>query len=156
MWMPRIRGADESLLRPVGKCLHRGVLDGCEFSKPEQYAAQGSIIWPTLGNVCLHDVLDTWFEQTVTPRLGAHVRRIGYANDFVMGFRSWKDAECVLVMRSQRMAAFGLTLHPDETRLVQFGGPQRLLPHVLPVRGIGGQTQPPATEQAVVPWSLPR
>lgn len=123
--MLQIRVADESFMRLVGKCLHVGVLDGEEFSKPDEGTAQGSIISPILGNVYLHYVLDAWFEQTVRPRLSAHARLVRYADDFVMGFKSKEDAECVMVMLAQRMAFFGLTLHPDKTRLVPFGRPDR-------------------------------
>lgn len=125
MEMLRIRVADEPFLRLVGKCLHVGVLDGQEFTRPDEGTAQGSIISPMLGNVYLHYVLDTWFEQTVRPRLSAHARLVRYADDFVMGFRSREDAECVMALLGLRMAAFGLVLHPDKTRLVPFGRPDR-------------------------------
>jgi hypothetical protein len=80
---------------------------------------------PLLGNVYLHYVLDTWFEQSVRPRRTAYARLVRYADDFVMGFKSKEDAECVMVLLTQRMAAFGLALHPDKTRLVPFGRPRR-------------------------------
>jgi group II intron reverse transcriptase/maturase len=124
MEMLRIRVADESFLRLVGKCLHVGVLDGGEVLRPDEGTAQGSIISPMLGNVYLHYVLDTWFEQAVKPRLAAHARLVRYADDFVMGFQSKEDAERVMVVLAKRMAAFGLTLHPDKTRLVAFGRPR--------------------------------
>ncbi|MCU0694844.1 MAG: reverse transcriptase domain-containing protein [Polyangiaceae bacterium] len=117
--MLQIRVADVSFLRLVG---------GAEFSKPDEGTAQGSIISPMLGNVYLHDVLDTWFEQTVRPHLAAHARLVRCADDFVMGFKSRQDAECVMGMLTQRMADFGLTLHPDKTRLVAFGRPDRNRP----------------------------
>lgn len=126
--MLRIRVADGSFMRLVGKCLHVGVLDGVEFSRPDEGTAQGSVISPMLGNVYLHYALDTWFEQTVRPRLSAHARLVRYADDFVMGFESKEDAECVMVMLAQRMASFGLTLHPEKTRLVAFGRPGRVQP----------------------------
>jgi len=69
MEMLRIRVADESLMRLVGKCLHVGVLDGEEFSRPDEGTAQGSILSPLLGNVYLHYVLDAWFEREVKPQL---------------------------------------------------------------------------------------
>ena len=63
------RVADGSLLRLIGKCLHVGVLDGAEYSEPDEGTAQGSGLSPLLGNVYLHYVLDLWFEQDVRPRL---------------------------------------------------------------------------------------
>jgi hypothetical protein len=78
-----------------------------------------------LGNVYPHYVLDTWFEQTVKPSLTAHARLVRYADDFVMGFASKQDAERVMAELNQRMADYGLRLHPDKTRLVAFGRPDR-------------------------------
>src|SRR5512136_215450 len=92
MEMLQVRVADESFLRLVGKCLHVGVLDGEEFSKPDEGTAQGSIISPVLGNIYLHYVLDEWFEQEVKQKLAGHARLIRYADDFVMGFKSEQDA----------------------------------------------------------------
>ena len=125
MEMLRTRVADESFLRLVGKCLHVEVLDGEEFSTPDEGTAQGSIISPVLGNVYLHHALDTWFEQCVRPRITAHARLVRYADDFVMGFKSREDAECVMVMLTQHMEAFGLKLSPEKTRLLPFGRPDR-------------------------------
>jgi len=123
--MLRIRIADESFIRLIGKCLHVGVLDGYEYSRPNEGTPQGSIISPMLGNVFLHYVLDMWFEHTLRPGLAAHARLIRYVDDFVMGFTSQEDAECAKVMLAQHMAVFGLTLHPDKTRLLPFGQPSR-------------------------------
>ena len=61
----QLRVADQSFMRLIGKCLHVGVLDGDEFSRPDEGTAQGSIISPILGNVYLHHVLDRWFEDEV-------------------------------------------------------------------------------------------
>jgi retron-type reverse transcriptase len=73
--MLQIRVADPSLLRLVGKCLHVGVLDGEEFSKPDEGTVQGSILSPLLGNVYLRYALDTWFEREVKPTLEAYAAR---------------------------------------------------------------------------------
>lgn len=117
------RIADKKIQRLIGKCLHVGVLDGEGFSKPDEGTAQGSILSPLLGNVYLHHVLDLWFEHEVKPQLSGHARLVRYADDFVMGFERKADAERVLEMLTQRMAEFGLTLHPDKTRLLPFGRP---------------------------------
>jgi len=102
--MLQVRVADTSLLRLVGKCLQVGVLDG------EQY---------------LHYVLDTWFEQEIKPSLAGRAQLIRYADDLLMGFESKEDAERVMEMLTQRMADYGLKLHPDKTRLIDFGRPAR-------------------------------
>jgi len=120
----QIRVADPPLLRLLGKCLHVGVLDGEEFSKPGEGTAQGSIISPMFGNVYLHYVLDLWFERDIKPRLQGHARLIRYADDFVMGFERRGDAERVRAVLDKRMAKYGLTLHPDKTRLIPFARPR--------------------------------
>lgn len=117
------RVVDGSLLRLIGKCLHVGVLDGEEFTTPDEGTVQGSIISPLLGNVYLHYVLDLWFEHEVRSKLRGHARLIRYADDFVMGFESKEDADMVLELLARRMAEFGLTLHPDKTRLLPFDRP---------------------------------
>lgn len=121
--MLQIRVADPSLMRLVRKCLHVGVLDGQEFAKPDEGTAQGSVISPLFGNVYLHYVLDHWFECDIKPRLKGHARLIRYADDFVIGFEREDDAVRVLEVLKKRMAKYGLTLHPDKTRLIPFTRP---------------------------------
>lgn len=123
--MLRSRIADESLLRLVSKCLHVGVLDGEEYSKPEVGTAQGSVLSPLLGNVYLHHVLDLWFEREVKPRMRGQATLIRYCDDFVMCFELQSDAERVMAVLGKRMGRYGLTLHPEKTRLLPFGRPSR-------------------------------
>jgi group II intron reverse transcriptase/maturase len=121
--MLRYRVADGSLLRLVGKCLHVGVLDGAEYTEPDQGTTQGSVISPLLGNVYLHYVLDLWFERVVKPRLRGKAILVRYADDFVIGFERRDDAERVMAVLPKRMGRYGLTLHADKTRLVPFRRP---------------------------------
>jgi retron-type reverse transcriptase len=79
--MLQTRLADGSLMRLIGKCLHVGVLDGAEFSRPETGTAQGSVLSPMLGNVYLHYALDLWFEIEVKPRLRGKSNLLRYADD---------------------------------------------------------------------------
>ena len=123
MEMLQKRVLDGSLLRLIGKCLHVGVLDGEEFSEPGEGTTQGSIISPLLGNVYLHYALDQWFEQDVRPRLTGKATLIRYADDFLIAFEHQDDAEKVYAVLGQRLAKFGLTLHPDKTRLLPFRRP---------------------------------
>ena len=81
MEMLQHRVADGALLRLIGKCLHVGVLDGEEYSTPEEGTAQGSVISPMLGNIYLHYVLDRWFEEEVKPRLRGKATLVRYADD---------------------------------------------------------------------------
>jgi group II intron reverse transcriptase/maturase len=121
--MLRMRIADESLMRLIGKCLHVGVLDGEEYSEPEEGTTQGSVLSPLLGNVYLHHVLDLWIEREVKPRLRGRCVLIRYADDFVLGFEDHQDAVRVEQALRRRMQAYGLTLHPEKTRLFEFQSP---------------------------------
>ena len=121
--MLEIRVADGSLLRLIGKCLHVGVLEGVELSTSESGTVQGSVLSPLLGNVYLHYVLDLWFEQEVKPRLRGRATLIRYCDDFIIAFEQEEDARCVMEVLGKRLGCFGLTLHPDKTRLLPFWRP---------------------------------
>ena len=121
----QIRVADASLMRLIGKCLHVGVLDGEQFSRPDEGTPQGSVISPILGNIYLHYALDLWFERDIRPRLVGRALLVRYADDFVMGFERQDDAERVVAVLGKRLAKFGLTLHPDKARLMPFGHPPK-------------------------------
>jgi RNA-directed DNA polymerase len=123
MEMLRERVIDGPFLRLVGKCLHVGILDGEEFSEPDVGTVQGSALSPMLGNIYLHHVLDVWFERDVRPRLRGQAHLIRYADDFVIGFENEDDAKRVMAVLPQRFGRFGLTLHPDKTRVLPFGRP---------------------------------
>lgn len=119
------RVADGSMLRLVGKCLHVGVLDGEEISEPSLGTVQGSTLSPLLGNVYLHHVLDLWFAEEVKPRLRGKAVLVRYADDGCFGFERQDDAQRVMAVLSQRLERFGLTLHPQKTRLLDFRRPPR-------------------------------
>jgi RNA-directed DNA polymerase len=121
--MLEIRVADGSLLRLIGKCLHVGVLDGVELSTPDTGATQGSVLSPLLGNIYLHYVLDLWFEREVKPRLRGRSTLIRYADDFIITFEREEDARRVLEVLGKRLEKYGLSLHPDKTRLLPFRRP---------------------------------
>ena len=119
----RIR--DGVLLRLIGKWLNAGVLeDGC-ITHPEDGSPQGGVVSPMLSNIFLHYVLDDWFKRDVQPRLKGRSFLIRYADDFVMGFSHEEDARRVLAVLPKRFAKYGLTIHPDKTRLVPFERPDR-------------------------------
>lgn len=123
MEMLRERVADESMMRLVGKCLRAGVLDGEEYSEPERGTAQGSALSPMLGNIYLHNVLDVWFERIIKPSLTGRSALVRYADDFVICFESKQDAVRVGKALRERMAEYGLMLHPEKTRLLAFRPP---------------------------------
>jgi RNA-directed DNA polymerase len=122
------RVRDGVLLRLIGKWLNAGVLEDGSLTFPEAGTPQGGVISPLLANVYLHYVLDVWFEQEVKPRLKGRAFLIRYADDFVMGFACESDARRVLEVLPKRFGKYGLTLHPDKTRLVPFQRP----PHGQP------------------------
>jgi group II intron reverse transcriptase/maturase len=117
----RIR--DGVLLRLIGKWLNAGVLeDGC-LTQPEKGSPQGGVVSPILSNIFLHYVLDDWFEREVRPRLKGRAFLIRYADDFVMGFAREEDARRVMEALPKRFEKYGLTIHPEKTRLVPFERP---------------------------------
>ena len=121
--MLEVRVADGSLLRLIGKCLHVGVLDGEAVVEPELGTVQGSVLSPLLGNIYLHYVLDRWFATEVKPRLRGKTTLLRYCDDFIIGFEREEDARRVRVVLEKRLGRFGLTLHPDKTRLLPFWRP---------------------------------
>jgi len=121
----QLRVRDGVLLRLIGKWLNAGVLEDGSITFPESGTPQGGVISPLLANVYLHYVLDVWFEREVKPRLKGRAFLIRYADDFVMGFACEADARRVLEVLPQRFAKYGLTLHPEKTRLVPFVRPAR-------------------------------
>jgi len=117
------RIADKSFMRLVGKCLHVGVLEGQVFTRPDDGTVQGSIISPMLGNIYLHNVLDSWFEEQVKPRLKGRATLIRYCDDFIIGFERMDDAKRVEGVLNERFEKYHLSLHPGKTRLVDFRRP---------------------------------
>ena len=119
----RQRIRDGVLLRLIDKWLKAGVLEGGQLRRPPEGTPQGGVISPLLANIYLHYVLDVWFEREVKPRLQGRAFLIRYADDFVIGFASEADARRVLDVLPKRFGKYGLTLHPEKTRLVAFRPP---------------------------------
>jgi group II intron reverse transcriptase/maturase len=118
------RVRDGALLRLIGKWLNAGVLEDGSISYPEAGSPQGGVVSPILSNVFLHYVLDEWFEREVKPRLQGRAYLIRFADDFVIGFTHEADARRVLEVLPKRFSKYGLTIHPDKTRLVPFHQPR--------------------------------
>ncbi len=117
------RCADKSLLRLIGKCLHVGILEDGGIVSPETGTTQGSTLSPLLANVYLHYVLDQWFEDEVKAKLQGKATLIRYADDFIIAFGRKEDAERVHEWLVSRLGEWGLELHPEKTRLVDFRRP---------------------------------
>ena len=122
--MLRIRVADGSLRRLVGKCVRVGMMEGEERTEPERGVAQGSGLSRLLGNLYLHHTLDVWFEREAKPRLRGEAVLVRYCDDFVIGFEQRDDAQRVMDVLPKRMERFGLRLHPEKTRLIAFERPK--------------------------------
>jgi RNA-directed DNA polymerase len=119
------RVRDGVITRLIGKWLQAGVMEDGEWFRPEAGSPQGGVISPLLANVYLHEVLDAWFVREVQPRLAGRSFMLRYADDAVLVFANESDARRVLAVLAKRFARFGLTLHPDKTRLVAFRPPTR-------------------------------
>jgi group II intron reverse transcriptase/maturase len=117
------RIGDGVLLRLIGKWLNAGVVEGLVLSYPDEGTPQGGVISPLLANIYLHTVLDEWFVRDVQPALARKAEMVRYADDLVVLFESKQDAERFLAVLPKRFGRYGLTLHPDKTRMVSFQRP---------------------------------
>ncbi|MFZ5787686.1 MAG: group II intron reverse transcriptase/maturase [Acidobacteriota bacterium] len=117
------RVRDGVIRRAIDKWLKAGVLEEGQTHRATTGTPQGGVISPLLANIYLHEVLDVWFERDVKPRLRGKAFLVRYADDAVMVFADGIDAERVLAVLPQRFGTYGLTLHPEKTRLVPFKRP---------------------------------
>ena len=131
----RRRVRDGVLLRLIGKWLNAGVLEDGAVWYPDAGTPQGGVASPLLANIFLHYVLDVWFEQDIKPRLTGRAVLTRYADDAVLAFSHEEDARRVLTVLPKRFGKYGLNLHPDKTRLIDFRPPRR--------SGPSGPSHPP-------------
>ena len=115
------RIADRRLLRLIRKWLRAGVSEDGKWSKTTVGTPQGSVISPLLANIYLHYVFDLWAYNWRKKSNGGDVIIIRYADDFVVGFQNRYRAEKFLEDLKFRIQKFGLTLHPNKTRMIEFG-----------------------------------
>ena len=124
-WMVRFlehRIADKRVIRLITKWLNAGVTEDGEWRDNMRGTPQGSVISPILANIYLHYALDLWFQKKWrTPEAKGDTIIVRYADDFVVGFQHKQDAERFLHELKARLGRFGLELHPDKTRLIEFG-----------------------------------
>ena len=114
---------DGGVLRLIGKWLKAGVMEAGSITYAEKGSPQGGVISPLLANIYLHYVLDEWYEQEVKPRLRGRSFLIRYADDFVIGCELESDARRLMGVLPRRFKRYGLTIHPEKTKLVRFGKP---------------------------------
>jgi RNA-directed DNA polymerase len=115
------RIADRRILRLIRKWLKAGVSEDGQWSRTTVGTPQGSVISPLLANVFLHYVFDLWANQWRNRHARGSMIMVRYADDFVVGFQDRGDAERFLRELRKRLEQFGLQLHPDKTRLIEFG-----------------------------------
>jgi group II intron reverse transcriptase/maturase len=112
--------------RLIGKWLNAGVLEDGAVTRHEAGSPQGGVVSPVLANIFLHEVLDVWFHRDVRGRLRGRAHLVRYADDAVLLFEYEEDARRVMDVLPKRFGKYGLTLHPNKTRLVAFKRPDRM------------------------------
>lgn len=122
----RLKVRDGTVLRWIENWLRAGVQKDGALHVRDLGTPQGGVISPLLANIYLHYVLDQWFETEVRPRLGGRARLIRFADDFVIVFDREHDARRVMNVLPKRFERFGLTVHPDKTKLIPFHQPPRV------------------------------
>jgi group II intron reverse transcriptase/maturase len=123
-WIMKFMGhrvADNRILRLLRKWLKAGVSEDGEWTETKVGTPQGAVISPLLANVYLHYVFDLWAEVWREKAASGEVMVVRYADDLVMGFQQRADADRFLKEFRERLAKFGLELHPEKTRLIEFG-----------------------------------
>jgi group II intron reverse transcriptase/maturase len=118
-----LRIRDGVIGRLVGKWLKAGVWEEGQVSYPEAGTPQGGVISPMLSNIYLHEVLDSWFERAIKAKLHGKAELIRFADDFVVVCEKREDAEALLAQVTERFQSYGLTIHPEKTRIVDFRAP---------------------------------
>jgi len=123
-WLVRFvehRIGDQRVVRLIQKWLKAGVLEQGQWSETKEGSPQGSVISPVLANLYLHYVLDLWVEAWRKKQARGDVMIVRYADDAVMGFERREEADRFLEQLRERLRKFGLELHPEKTRLIEFG-----------------------------------
>jgi group II intron reverse transcriptase/maturase len=115
------RIADRRIVRLIQKWLKAGVSEEGEWSETKVGTPQGAVVSPLLGNIYLHYVFDVWAKRWRRKGARGDMIVVRYADDAVLGFEHREEAEAFLEQLRERMRAFGLELHPEKTRLIEFG-----------------------------------
>jgi RNA-directed DNA polymerase len=123
-WLIRFvehRIGDQRIIRLIRKWLRAGVLEDGIVSVSEQGTAQGAVISPLLANIYLHYALDSWVERYRRREATGDMIIVRYADDFIVGFEHEHEARHFLEALRERLKEFALSLHPEKTRLIEFG-----------------------------------
>src|SRR5580658_1369455 len=123
-WLIRFvehRIGDKRIIRLIQKWLKAGILEDGIVAVSDKGTGQGAVISPILANVYLHYVLDLWAERWRRREATGDMIIVRYADDIIVGFEYEADARCFLEAMRERLGKFALSLHPDKTRLIEFG-----------------------------------
>ena len=112
---------DTRMLRLIQKWLKAGVLEDGVLTVSDRGTGQGSVISPLLANVYLHYVFDLWAERWPHREAVGNVIIVRYSDDLIIGFELDKDARRFQEAMCDRLREFSLSLHPEKTRLIEFG-----------------------------------
>ena len=135
------RVRDGVLRGAIDKWLKAGVFEDGSIRYSARGTPRGGVVSPLLANIYLHEVLDTWFDETVRPRLAGRAFLVRYADDFLLAFERREDAERVFEVLPKRFAKYGLTIHPEKSHMVRFTRPRL----ESEGRGRGPSGAPPGT-----------
>lgn len=130
-----LRIKDGVIRRMIDKWLKAGVLEDGRLYYPQEGTPQGGVISPLLSNIYLHYVLDEWFIEAIQPRLKGNSSLIRFADDFLLLFSNKEDAERVMKVLAKRLQKYGLSLHPEKTKLVEVTGRDRGTPSTFDFLG---------------------
>src|SRR5229473_4552773 len=136
-WLIRFlehRIGDKRIIRLIRKWLKAGILEDGVVTVADSGTGQGSVISPLLGNIYLHYVFDLWAERWRRQEARGDMIVVRYADDLVVGFEYEGDARRFLDAMHDRLGEFALSLHPDKTRLIEFG---RFAANDRKLRGLG-------------------
>ncbi len=123
-WMLKMlerRIGDKRILRLIRKWLKTGYIEDGRRTRQETGTPQGAVISPLLANIFLHYVVDLWVAQWRKNKARGDMIIVRYADDFVIGFQDYTEALEFLTEMKVRVEKFGLKLHPEKTRLIEFG-----------------------------------
>ena len=123
-WLIRFvehRVGDKRIIRLIQKWLKAGVLEDGAVTVSDRGTGQGSVISPLLANIYLHYVLDLWAERWRRREASGDMIIVRYADDLVVGFEHEMDARRFLDEMRERLGMYSLSLHPEKTRLIEFG-----------------------------------
>ena len=119
------RVRDGVIIRMIGKWLNAGVMEGGQRMFPQAGSPQGGVISPLLSNIYLHEVVDSWFEEEVKPRMRGKASMVRFADDAVLMFEDEGDLKRVMEVLPKRLEKYGLKMNQEKTSVRRFVPPRK-------------------------------